>query len=421
MRLDGRDLEPSHHSLRRRAPALHAEGHHTARAVRQIFLPQRIVFVARQTAILHPRHVLMPLQKLRHALRVLAVARHPHMQALQAEIQVVRALRRLDRAKVAHKLHGRLGDIRPRQPEALGIRHAVIALVRLAQAGIFIRVPYPVKPAGIHDRAADSARVTVHIFRGGMHHNIRAPLERAAVDGRCERVVHDERHAVPVRRRRELVEVQHDERRVGDGFAEHGLGIRPERGVQLLGAAIRVYKRDLHAHALHGDGKQIEAAAVNAGGADQMVARAHDIEYGKEDRRLPGRGEHRRRAALQRGNARRNGVICRVLQTRVKIAARLKVKELSHLLAALIFERRALDDGDLPRLAVFGIIPRLYASRTKSKLCHNGSPFVAFLLCNSIRAAAKNSNSKSHGAAHIPNKPIDSCTKIRYAVSRKFC
>ena len=54
---------------------------------------------------------------------------HAHVQAFEAEIQIIRALRGLDRAEIAHELDGRLCDIRTRKAEALGICHAMIALV----------------------------------------------------------------------------------------------------------------------------------------------------------------------------------------------------------------------------------------------------------------------------------------------------
>lgn len=59
VRLDGCDLEPSHDGLGCGPSAFYAEAHDAARAVRQVFLPQFIIFVARQAAVLHPRDVFM--------------------------------------------------------------------------------------------------------------------------------------------------------------------------------------------------------------------------------------------------------------------------------------------------------------------------------------------------------------------------
>ena len=212
---------------------------------------------------------------------------HAHVQAFEAEIQIIRALRGLDRAEIAHELDGRLCDIRTRKAEALGICHAMIALVGRAQAGVFVRVFRPVEAPGVDDRTADGARAAVHILGRRVYDDIRAPFKRAAVDGRGERVVHDQGNAVPVRGSREFFDIQNGQRRVCDRLAVHGLCVGAEGGVQFLSGAVGVDERDLNAHALHGDGEEVEAAAVNARRTDQMVARADDIEHGEEDGGLP--------------------------------------------------------------------------------------------------------------------------------------
>ena len=312
----------------------------------------------------------MPLQKFSDPLRIFTVAPHPHVQAFQPEVQIIRVLRRLHGAKIAHQLHGGLRDVRTGKTEALGIGHAVVALVGSAQAGVFVGVFRPVEPAGIDDRAAECARVSVHIFCGGVDDDIRAPFERAAVDRRGERVVEDQRYAVAVGRGGEFLNVQHGQRGIGDGLAVHGLRVGAEGGVQLLRAAVGVDERDLDTHALHRDGEEVEAAAVDARRAHQMVARADDVEDRKEDRRHPGARQHGGCAALKRGDARRDGVVRRVLQAGIEIAARLQIEELAHLGAALVFEGGALNDGDLAGFAVFGAVACLYAARTESGSCH---------------------------------------------------
>ena len=59
VRLDGRNFEPSHDGLGCGPSAFYAEAHDAAGAVRQVFLPQLVIFVARQAAELHPRDVFM--------------------------------------------------------------------------------------------------------------------------------------------------------------------------------------------------------------------------------------------------------------------------------------------------------------------------------------------------------------------------
>ena len=64
MRFDGRDLEPAHDSLGCGPSALDAEAYDAAGAVRQVFLSEFIIFVARQAAVLHPGDLFMLLKEL---------------------------------------------------------------------------------------------------------------------------------------------------------------------------------------------------------------------------------------------------------------------------------------------------------------------------------------------------------------------
>ena len=66
-------------------------------------------------------------------------------------------------------------------------------------------------------------------------------------------------------------------------------------------------------------------------------------------------------AALERADLRRYHVAGRVLQARVEIPLSLEVKELSHGLAGVVFERGRLDDRNLARLARPRGIARLNA------------------------------------------------------------
>ena len=61
--------------------------------------------------------------------------------------------------------------------------------------------------------------------------------------------------------------------------------------------------------------------------ADQMVARTDDIEHGEEDGGLPGGCQHGGCAALKRGDTRRDGVVRRVLQAGIEIAAGLQIEQ----------------------------------------------------------------------------------------------
>lgn len=90
---------------------------------------------------------------------------------------------------------------------------------------------HPVESAAVHDGTAQNRSVAVHVLGSGMGHDVRAPLERAAVDRGREGVVHDERHPMRVCGVCKLFNVQHGQGRVGDGLAKDDFGVGLESGV----------------------------------------------------------------------------------------------------------------------------------------------------------------------------------------------
>ena len=213
-----------------------------------------------------------------------------------------------------------------------------------------------------------------------MRDDIGTPLDGPAVHRRGERVVHDERHAVRMGRLREALDVEHGERRVRDGLAEHGLRVGAERGLQLLVRAIGRDERALEAHAAHGVGQQVVRAAVEGGARHHVVAAARDVEHGEEVSRLARRREHGRRAALQLGDLRRHGVVRGVGEARVEIAGLLEVEQAAHVLARVEFPGGGLVDGNLARLAVAGTVAALHAGGSDA-LAHGGSLVDQGVVC----------------------------------------
>ena len=303
----------------------------------------------------------MVLQVLRHGLPVLAVAGHADMEALQAQIQDKGALGGEHGAKVPHELGGSLGDEGPLLAEALRVGDAVVAVVGGAEAGEFFRVGHPVELSAVHDGAAQGGGVAVHVLGGGVGHDVRAPLDRTAEDRGGEGVVHDEGYAVAVGGLGELFDIQHREGRVGDGLAENGFGIGTEGGFQLLFGAVRGDEGELHAHALHGDGKEVIGAAVDGAGGHHVVPAGGDVEHRVEIGCLAGGGQHGRRAALQLRDLLRHVVAGGVLEAAVEIALGLQIEELRHIGAGVVFEGGGLDDGDLAGLAAAGAVAALDA------------------------------------------------------------
>ena len=299
------------------------------------------------------------MEKPGHRQAVLTVAGHADVEALQAHVQVEGVLGGLDGAQVPHQLGGALGDEGALLAELFGVGDAVIAVVGGGEAGELVSVGHPVEVAAVHDGAAHGHAVAVHVLGGGVGDDVGAPLDGTAVHRGGEGVVHDQRHAVAVSRGGELLNVQHRQGRVGDGLAEDSAGVGPEGGLQLFLRAVWGDEGGLDAHFGHGDGDQVEGAAVYAGGGHDVVSAVHDVEQGEKVGSLAGGGQHGGGAALQGGDLGGHIVVGGVLEAGVEIAAGLQVKKLAHVLGCGVLEGGGLDDGDLPRLAVAGGIASL--------------------------------------------------------------
>lgn len=365
VRGDRRDLEARHETFGGFAPALHAKGDDPARSVRHILLRERVVFVALEAGIVHPRDLVVRFEEFRHRLAVFAVTLHAQVQRFEPEIEEERVLRRGGGTEIAHELRDAFGDERPALAELFGVDDSVIAFVGRRESRILILVSEPVEIARIDDRAADLRPVPVHIFRRGVRDDIDAELEGTAVDGGREGVVDDEGNAVLVGDFGEEFEVEDIERGVGDRFAEHRASIRLERGVEFVFGRVGTHEGEVDSHPLHRDGEEVVRPPVDRGGRDDVIPCGAEVEDGEEVRGLSGGGKHPRSTAFEGGDLRGDDIARRVLQTSVEVPGGFEVEELAHRGARLIAERRALNDRNLTRLAVFRTISRLNAFCTK--------------------------------------------------------
>ena len=173
----------------------------------------------------------------------------------------------------------------------------------------------------------------------------------------------------------ELLDIQHGQSRVGDGLAEHRLGVGAEGRVQLLLGAIGRHEGEVNAHPLHGDSKQVVGAAIDGGGGHHVIATGGDVEHGIEGGRLTGGGQHSGGTALHLADLGRHRVVGGVLQAGVEIAGGFQVKQFAHILAGGVFEGGGLDHRDLAGLAVARGIAALYAFGFDFVVAHIGHPF----------------------------------------------
>ena len=226
---------------------LQAEGYHSARAIRQIFLSQLVVGVVFQPAIVHPCHLVVVVQELGHLLGILAVLGHAQVQRLQTHVEQEGVLRSGYGAQVAHELCHELGGI-SHLAECLNVCQAVIRLVGRAEAGeavyaqrrtvgnggSFVGACLPIEVTAVHHTSSHLCSHAVHIFRGAVGHDVGSPLEGSAVDRRGKGVVDNQGNTVTVGNTCETLNIEDGAARVGDGLAKHGLGVGTEGCLYLL-------------------------------------------------------------------------------------------------------------------------------------------------------------------------------------------
>ena len=122
----------------------------------------------------------------------------------------------------------------------------MIRLIRRCQSQVLIPVSFPVKIAAVHNTAAHTHGMSVHILGGGMSHNISPPLKGTAVNGRGKRIIHNERHPMAVSQPGKLLNVQYHQRRIGNGLSENRAGIRFKRLGDLLLRLVRIHQGTLN-------------------------------------------------------------------------------------------------------------------------------------------------------------------------------
>ena len=89
--------------------SLQAEGDDTTRTIRQVLLTSFIVFIAWQTAVVHPTHLRVLFQPLCHLLGISTMLTHAEMESFQSEIEKEGVLRSRNGTEVTHELGNELG------------------------------------------------------------------------------------------------------------------------------------------------------------------------------------------------------------------------------------------------------------------------------------------------------------------------
>ena len=201
-----------------------------------------------------------------------------------------------------------------------------------------------------------------------MRHDVGAELNRTAVYGGREGIVYDHGHAVGVRGIGETLDVEHLHAGIGDSLGEDELGVGFEGGIDLLVSRIVVDESHVYAHLAEGHAEEIESASVDIVGGYHVVAGLADVEAGEEIGGLAGRCQHGAHSPFERGNLGRYLVVGGILEPCIEISCFLEVEEAAHLVACLVLERGALDEGNLAGFSLSGGVSGLDAERPDMRL-----------------------------------------------------
>ena len=325
----------------------------------------------------------MALQELGNGQAVLTMTRHAHVQALERAVQEECRLRVLHGTKIAHELRGGLGNEGALATELLGIRHAVIALVRRGETRELVRMGHPVKLAVVDDHAAQVGRMSIHVLGGGVRNDVGAPLKRTAHHGRREGVVDHQRYAVVVRGLGKALNIEHGKGGIGDRLAKDELGVGLEGCLELFVGAVGGNERAGQAHTTHGMGKQVVGTAVDGRACDHVIAGTGHVKNREEVRSHARAREHRSGTALHLADLGGNQIARGVLQTAVEVARLLQVKQLAHVLRRVVLPRGGLVNGHLARLRISRVIAALNTCGTDGLLAHILLPCLGYVLFGS--------------------------------------
>ena len=249
-----------------------------------------------QRGMQHPLDRLVGLEEFQHRERIAHVPFHADAERLDALQQLERVGRRQARAEIAQAFGAGAHD-EGGLAELLVEDDAVIAGIGLGQDGKFAgRVP--VEPAAVDDDAADRDAVAAEPFGRGVHHDVGAEFDRAAEERRRKGVVDQQRNFGVMRDLRHRRNIQHFEAGIADGLADHEPRIRLDRGAEFIERA-RLDEGRGDAEARQRMRQQIDGAAIERGGGDDVVAGIQERRDGQMQRCHAARGADRADAGFQ--------------------------------------------------------------------------------------------------------------------------
>ena len=292
-----------------------------------------MIRVVRESGVIHPLHPRVSAQELGHPPAVLDVTVDPDRDGLDALEQQERAQRRQHRAHRPLIDAATARDIGGRT-EMRRVDQAVIGRVGHAEHRKPRGVLLPGELAVVDDDAAERRAVSAHEFRQRVQHDVGAVLERAQQNRRGNRVVDDQRNAVPVGDLRQRFDIADVARRVSHALAEHRSRVRIDelldgRGMVALGES------NIDAESRQEVSKQRIGGAVELRHGDDVSSALGEIEHRVVQRGLPGGYAEGLHSAFERGDAPLEHFVGRIADAGIAVSLDLEIEQRRSVLGAV--------------------------------------------------------------------------------------
>ena len=214
----------------------------------------------------------------------------------------------------------------------------MIALVRSSQTCKLLSVSLPVEVTAVNNSTSYLSGMSVHVFRGGVRHDVASPFDRTAVDRCGEGVVHDEWYPMLVSHLRKALDVEHITSRVRDCLAEETLGVRAEFCFDACIIPVRVNESTFDTQLLQCHTKQVVCTPIDSVGCDEVIASLTDVEDCIEVSCLTATGQYATHTTFQRIDLGCHCIVRWVGQTGIEIARILQIEQTCHLLTRFVLE-----------------------------------------------------------------------------------
>ena len=206
--------------------ALDLEGEDARTAAWEIAFIQRVIRMLRQRRMIDLRDLWMLSEEFDHLFGVLRVTFQTQGERFGSLQQEKCREWGNARALISEQNRADIGDEGCRTRD-LRERYPMIARIRISNRRE-LTARLPVELAGIDDNTTERRAMAADELRRGVYHDVSAVFDRTDQIRSAEGIVYDNRKPLPVRERRDRVDVRNIAVRIAEGFQVNGLGIRAD-------------------------------------------------------------------------------------------------------------------------------------------------------------------------------------------------